>query len=90
MIHSKLNKKGDSYEIPTLRQQRTLLAAAEDGTILAGQWGPLRQYSVAVERGPKDPLKFSERFSLTQGPTSGIIRATSDDSHSSKIVAQLP
>jgi hypothetical protein len=35
---------------------------------MAGQWGPHRQWSTAVELGPRKPLKISERFSLTPVP----------------------
>ena len=71
-----------------------LLAAAGDGTSLAGHRGPRSQRSVAVEQGPleqaRKSLRISERFCLTQASEFGNHMSTFGDSHGSKAVAQLP
>jgi hypothetical protein len=72
------------------RAAEHLLVAAGEGATLAGQRGPRRQWSVAVERGPKEPLKVSERFCLTPSRTSEIMRTPSTICAAAKAVAQLP
>jgi hypothetical protein len=67
-----------------------LLVAAGEGATLAGQQGPRRQWLVAVERLPKEPLKVSKRFCLTPSLTWEIMRTPSTICAAARAVAQLP